>query len=220
MIGLGASGDSTAAAITLLATSEPAKDAAVIRAIANSGGFAFRATTGAELQQMVASPNFDALLIDAARLAELGGMAALDQRIWGLKPVVILVQGGCLPQSLWPDQVRPIKVMSHHAPASELATALETLTSRGGRLNSLVVAAHAFQQRRATLKPGERLVLKGIISGRLNKQIASDLDVSMRTVEQRRRRIYERFRVTTPAELCYWAGVADCVQALLGEADA
>ncbi|MCA9242194.1 MAG: hypothetical protein KDA37_18410 [Planctomycetales bacterium] len=190
----------------------------MIREIAKSGARGFRAATGAELQELVASPDFDSLLIDSTRLLELGGISALDRTIWALKPLVILVQGGCLPQTLWPDQLRPIRVMPSQAPAEELAAALVTLTSRGSRVNALVETALGYRQRLATLKPGERPVLQGIISGRLNKQIASELDVSIRTIEQRRRRIYDRFNVTSPAELCFAAGVAECIDALLGEA--
>ncbi|MDD3352726.1 response regulator [Zoogloea sp.] len=47
----------------------------------------------------------------------------------------------------------------------------------------------------------ERDVLDGILAGRLNKQIAENLGISMKTVEQHRARVMEKLRVESLAEL-------------------
>jgi len=47
----------------------------------------------------------------------------------------------------------------------------------------------------------ERDVMDGMVAGRLNKQIAEDLGISMKTVEQHRARVMEKLQVGSLAEL-------------------
>jgi PAS domain S-box-containing protein len=53
----------------------------------------------------------------------------------------------------------------------------------------------------ATLTPRERDVLRCVIGGRMNKQIAADLSISEATVKQHRGQVMEKMRVRSVAEL-------------------
>ncbi|MFN3984968.1 MAG: response regulator FixJ [Rhodocyclaceae bacterium] len=55
--------------------------------------------------------------------------------------------------------------------------------------------------RYAQLTPREREVMAGVVAGRLNKLIADDLDVSVRTVEIHRAHILEKMEARSLAEL-------------------
>lgn len=68
-----------------------------------------------------------------------------------------------------------------------------------------------FRRRHETLNTNEQLAFKSICAGRLNKQIANDFGVSVRTVEQRRRRLFEKMGVETAVPL---AALAAKVQTL------
>ncbi|MEC5397010.1 response regulator transcription factor [Uliginosibacterium sp. H1] len=57
------------------------------------------------------------------------------------------------------------------------------------------------QARLETLTPREREVMDLILEGRLNKQIADDLDISMRTVEVHRARIFDKMGVRSAVDL-------------------
>lgn len=57
------------------------------------------------------------------------------------------------------------------------------------------------QGRLDSLTARERDVMEGMVAGRLNKQIADDLGISMKTVEQHRARVMEKLRVESLAEL-------------------
>ena len=57
------------------------------------------------------------------------------------------------------------------------------------------------QGRLDCLTARERDVMEGMVAGRLNKQIADDLGISMKTVEQHRSRVMEKLRVDSLAEL-------------------
>lgn len=58
-----------------------------------------------------------------------------------------------------------------------------------------------YRRRRASLTPNEARVLEAVCEGRLNKQIASELNVSVRTVEQRRRRVFDKMGVDSAVPL-------------------
>ena len=58
-----------------------------------------------------------------------------------------------------------------------------------------------LQRRLGTLTAKERDVLDGIVAGKANKVIARDLDVSIRTVENRRRDIFTKMQADSVAEL-------------------
>ena len=57
--------------------------------------------------------------------------------------------------------------------------------------------------RQALLTSQERAVVRGICNGNKNKAMANRLGVSERTVEDRRRRAYSKFQVTTAQELVW-----------------
>ncbi|WP_035055304.1 response regulator transcription factor [Andreprevotia chitinilytica] len=56
-------------------------------------------------------------------------------------------------------------------------------------------------ERLASLTPRERDVLRELLVGRLNKQIADVLDISIKTVEVHRARIYSKLKVRSGVEL-------------------
>lgn len=59
----------------------------------------------------------------------------------------------------------------------------------------------AFEVRFATLTDREREVMAGILAGKLNKVIADELEIAMRTVEVHRARIFEKMGVRSAVEL-------------------
>ena len=60
---------------------------------------------------------------------------------------------------------------------------------------------HRVEERLAQLTEGERAVLNLILEGKLNKEIAADLGLSNRTVEDRRSRLMKKMGARSVAEL-------------------
>ena len=60
---------------------------------------------------------------------------------------------------------------------------------------------HALRQRFTTLTPSEREVLDLVVAGQPNKTIAKRLDMSVRTVENRRHDIFNKLQASSVAEL-------------------
>ncbi len=61
------------------------------------------------------------------------------------------------------------------------------------------------RQRLALLSAGERDVLAGILEGKYNKQIAGELNLSIRTVEDRRAKLMKKLQVSSVVELVQFA---------------
>jgi two-component system response regulator TtrR len=60
---------------------------------------------------------------------------------------------------------------------------------------------HAIASRLEQLTQREREVMDLVVAGKLNKQIADQLDISMKTVEAHRARVMDKMGVRTLAEL-------------------
>ncbi|MDR2787385.1 MAG: response regulator [Candidatus Accumulibacter sp.] len=62
-------------------------------------------------------------------------------------------------------------------------------------------SADSSSRRLAQLTPREKQVMERILAGKLNKVIADELDVSMRTVEEHRARLFRKMGVRTAVQL-------------------
>ena len=80
---------------------------------------------------------------------------------------------------------------------SRIERALALDAERSARRERDDVIAHRVEQ----LTQREREVMELVVAGRLNKQIADDLQISMKTVEAHRARMMEKMGVRTLAEL-------------------
>lgn len=68
-----------------------------------------------------------------------------------------------------------------------------------------------IEERLATLTEREREVMSYILAGKLNKVIADDLQIAMRTVEVHRARIFEKMRVRSAVELAQLLSVRSLI---------
>ena len=64
----------------------------------------------------------------------------------------------------------------------------------------------ALQALYKSLTPRERQVLAGVVTGRLNKQIAADIGTSERTVKAHRAQVLAKMRASSLADLVHLAG--------------
>jgi two-component system response regulator TtrR len=80
---------------------------------------------------------------------------------------------------------------------SRIQRALELDTQIAARRQRNDAISHRLEQ----LTQREREVMQLVVAGKLNKQIADQLDISMKTVEAHRARVMEKMGVRTLAEL-------------------
>lgn len=94
---------------------------------------------------------------------------------------VTFLDKGCTEQELW-DGI-----------AAGVRASRESINKRNTLSSS--------RERLALLNPDEKKVLDLISRGSANKQVAAELGISIRTVEERRRRVMQKLRASTFAEL-------------------
>ena len=80
------------------------------------------------------------------------------------------------------------------------ASVEQALTTSVEKQRRLAEAQHA-QRRLAELTAGERDVLQLMLSGKVNKSIASRLGIALRTVEARRKRVFTKMGTRSLAEI-------------------
>src|SRR5690606_5919551 len=84
---------------------------------------------------------------------------------------------------------------------SDLRTIVGRMISIASERHDQLMARKNQEAVLGRLTAREQQVLERIVAGRLNKQIAGDLNISIKTVEAHRANIMEKLEVTTVADL-------------------
>jgi FixJ family two-component response regulator len=146
----------------------------------------------------LAMPQLDGLAVQAA-------LAATGCR----RPIIFFSGAGTIPQSVTALRAGAINFLTKPVASSELFAAIEeamridTLQRRAGSVRQVVT------ERLSTLTHRERQVFEGVVSGRLNKQIAADLGTVEKTIKVHRARVMRKMRARSLAELVRLAACAE-----------
>jgi len=87
----------------------------------------------------------------------------------------------------------------------EVLSIIEKAFQRDAEIRERRTRRSHIAGRLATLTEREQEVLRRVIEGKPNKIIASELDISMKTVEFHRAKVMEKMGVTSVAELVQFA---------------
>ena len=143
------------------------------------------------------------VLIVDVRMPGMSGLELQEQLIArkSTMPVVFITCHGDIPMAI--STMKKGAVDFLEKPFDE--TALREIVGRMfEQANQRLTQAKAVRQHEAMLArltSREQQVLERIVAGRLNKQIADDLGISIKTVEAHRANIMEKLQVTTVADL-------------------
>jgi RNA polymerase sigma factor (sigma-70 family) len=105
-----------------------------------------------------------------------------------------------------PRTVRAIKAgaddfLTKPIPSDQMIAAIERALARCDLLRSQRTELDSFQSLIASLTPRERQVFSLIVRGKMNKQIASELGTTERTVKAHRHEVMEKLQAQSLAEL-------------------
>lgn len=147
----------------------------------------------------VRMPGFDGMELQARLAAEGTDL-----------PVIFLTGHGDIPMSVEAMKQGAVDFLTKPVDEDVLLGAVESalLRSRIERTERLV--SQSFRNRLESLTPREHEVLRWVISGALNKQIAGHLGIAEKTVKIHRGRVMQKLGVATLAELvqiCQRVGV-------------
>jgi two-component system response regulator DctR len=160
--------------------------------------------SGTQFLQQAGNGEFDTdgdcVLLDV-RMPDMNGVAVFDQLLArGLAqrmPVIFLTGHGDVPMAV--DTLKRGAFDFFEKPFNDnqlMDRVQEALAN--SRIASDTAAVHA---RLATLSTREREVLDLILAGKMNKVVADQLGISMRTVEVHRAHIFDKMQVKTAVEL-------------------
>jgi two-component system response regulator TtrR len=142
------------------------------------------------------------LVLDV-RMPEMSGLE-LHERLDALGsqlPIIFVTGHGDVPMAVSALQRGACdfieKPFNNEELLSRIKRALELDCQLAARRQRNSAIAHRLEQ----LTQREREVMQLVVAGKLNKQIADQLDISMKTVEAHRARVMEKMGVRTLAEL-------------------
>jgi two-component system, LuxR family, response regulator DctR len=127
------------------------------------------------------------------RLAERGLLQAL--------PVIFLTGHGDVPTAVAAVKRGAFDFVEKPFSNNALVDRVEQALARSAEALQARQRAQAVQRALAELTDREREVMRLVIEGRPNKLIADDLDISVRTVEVHRARVFDKMNVKSAVEL-------------------
>lgn len=166
-------------------------------------GFAVRAfASAADFLERGSVEPLDCLVLDVA----MPGLSGLDlqaqlRRRGARLPIVFLTGQGDIPMSVRAIQAGAVNFLTKPVDASALLAAVRAALEEARRIQHDERALADLRQRFARLTPREIEVLRHVIAGKLNKQIAADLGTGEQTIKVHRMRITEKLGRPSVAEL-------------------
>ncbi len=171
--------------------------------LAQSRGLAARGYAGGQaFLDSVGEPDLegDCVLLDV-RMPDMNGVAVFDQMIGrGLLPrlpVIFLTGHGDVPMAV--DSLKRGAFDFFEKPFND--NQLMDRVDQALAASRAAAVSDQVRMRLATLSAREREVLDLILAGKMNKVVAAELGISMRTVEGHRAHIFDKMQVKTAVEL-------------------
>ncbi|WP_342245115.1 response regulator transcription factor [Pseudomonas sp. OTU5201] len=166
-----------------------------------------QAESGAEALELVASTELDLLLVDVG-LKDMNGLE-LTRKLCSLYPgIKILILSMYDNQEYVRTSINAgaFGYVLKNAPSTELIAAIEAIVAGGSFYSPEIARKLATNIRDENeLTPRELQVLSMIAKGLNNKEVARELDISVRTVETYRLSIRRKLNIDTPAALVKYA---------------
>jgi len=116
-------------------------------------------------------------------------------------PIVFLTGQGDIPMSVRAIQAGAINFLTKPVNDADLLHAVHFALAEAERLQAAESELVGLRKRLARLTPRELEVLRHVIAGKLNKQIAASLGTGEQTIKVHRMRVTEKMGMASVAEL-------------------
>ena len=170
----------------------------------------WNAESFASAQEFLArpGPGTPSCLVLDLRLPGLSGLD-LQKRMAeiGLEiPIVFLTGHGNIPASVQAMKAGAVEFLTKPFDEEDLFQAIQEAIERDRRTRQQRAEKRELKNRYASLTAREREIMEQVISGKLNKQIASDLSITEFTVKFHRGHIMRKMQADSLADLVRMAG--------------
>ena len=149
-------------------------------------------------------------IITDVRMPELSGIDLL-RRLRELKhamPVIVITAHGDIPLAVEAMRLGAVDFLEKPFEDEVLLASVRSALDRGDRDQRRQAERSNIEARLAALSNRERDVLKGLVAGHANKQIAYDLGISPRTIENYRANLMIKMQAGSLSDLVRMALVA------------
>lgn len=172
-------------------------------ALVESMGVAAEAFASAEEFLASYTPDQGGCLVTDVRMLGMSGIELQEQlaeRKFTL-PVIVITAHANTQLTVRAMKQGAVTLLEKPCSDNDLWDAIREALERDAEQRQTAARRDELRQKFAELSPQEREVLDQIVAGKMNKVIARELDVSVRTVENRRHNIFKKLGADSVAEL-------------------
>jgi two-component system response regulator TtrR len=174
-----------------------------LRWLLEANGYRVRAYASAESFLLEYDEQQPGVLIVDVRMPGMSGLELQEQLILrhSTMPIVFITGHGDVPMAVSTMKKGAIDFLEKPFNETDLREIVGKMFKQANQRLNQAQAQRSHEAMLARLTAREQQVLERIVAGRLNKQIADDLGISIKTVEAHRANIMEKLQVTTVADL-------------------
>ena len=171
--------------------------------VLKSHGFEVRTHDSAETFLNAENPQAPRILILDVRMPGMSGLELQEHLITrqSTMPIVFITGHGDVSMAVSTMKRGAVDFIEKPFKENDLCALVDRMLSKARVDYSQANQRKVTQSLLSKLTGRERQVLERIVAGRLNKQIADDLGISIKTVEAHRANIMEKLNVNTVADL-------------------
>jgi FixJ family two-component response regulator len=124
-------------------------------------------------------------------------------------PLIFITGHGDIPMTVQAMKAGAVEFLTKPFRAQDLLDAIEQAIQRDRAALKEQAKLKELRERYASLTPREREVMAFVVAGRLNKQIAAELDTAEKTVKFHRAHVMQKMEAGSLAALVQMAGHLD-----------
>ena len=174
-----------------------------VGALVNSAGLRVQSIPSAEAFLKDYKPEQPGCLVTDLRMLGMSGLELLEtlQRSDSPIPAILISAYADVPAAVRAMEAGAVTLLEKPCRNDQLVQAIHKALALDAAQRATRTLQQDIKRRLATLSPEEYEVMQRMVAGKLNKVIANELLISLRTVETRRHKVLEKMQADSLAEL-------------------